>query len=77
MDYRLFAPEADVKSKLDHVADMLQQLERRRLPYRTVLLDSWYATTTLFKQLLQTQKYFYCPLKSNRLVNDSGGAQPY
>jgi len=76
LDYRLFAPEADGKSKLDHVADMLDQLAARRVPYRTVLMDSWYATTALFKQLTETNKFFYCPLKSNRLVDDSGGQQP-
>lgn len=77
MDYRLFTPEVDGKSKLDHVADMLRQLDTRQLPHRTVLMDSWYATTALFKQLTEAGKFFYCPLKSNRLVDDSGGQQPY
>nr|GFD26692.1 hypothetical protein [Tanacetum cinerariifolium] len=67
----------DGKSKLDHVADMLTQLAERQIPYRTVLMDSWYATTALFKELENRGKYFYCPLKSNRLVDDSGGQQPY
>ena len=40
-------------------------------------MDSWYATTTLFKWLLNAGKTFYCPLKSNRLVDDSGDQQPY
>ena len=77
LDYRLFAPEVDGKSKLEHVADMLAQLAARQIPYRTVLMDSWYATTSLFKQLQEADKFFYCPLKSNRLVDDSGGQQPY
>jgi len=75
--YRLFALEADSKSKPDHVAEMLQQLAVRRVPCRTVLLDSWYATTALFKQVMQAGKFFYCLLKNNRLVDDSGGQQPY
>ena len=73
----MFAPEADGKSKLDHVADMLAQLAVRQVPYRTVLMDSWYATTALFKKLTEAGKFFYCPLKSNRLVDASGGQQPY
>lgn len=77
LDYRLFAPDADGKSKLDHVADMLGQLAARHIPCRTVLMESWYATTALFKQLTLAGKFFYCPLKSNRLVDDSGGQQPY
>jgi hypothetical protein len=59
------------------VADMLGQLAPRGIAYRTVLLDSWYATTVLFKWLLVAGKTFYCPLKSNRLVDDSGNQQPY
>ena len=77
IDYRLFAPDDDGKTKLDHVADMLAQLAPRGIPYRTVLMDSWYATTKLFKWLLEAGKTFYCPLKSNRLVDDSGDQQPY
>ena len=56
LDYRLFAPGADGKSKLDHVTDMLAQLAARQIPCRTVLMDSWYATTDLFKQLLRAGK---------------------
>ena len=77
IDYRLFAPDVDGKTKLDHVADMLGQLAPRGIAYRTVLMDSWYATTALFKWLLAAGKTFYCPLKSNRLVDDSGDQQPY
>ena len=77
IDYRLFAPDGDGKTKLEHVADMLAQLAPRGITYRTVLMDSWYATTALFKWLLAAGKTFYCPLKSNRLVDDSGGQRPY
>ena len=63
----------DGKIKLEHVADMLGQLAPRGIAYQTVLMDSWYATTTLFKWLLAAGKTFYCPLKSHRLVDDSGG----
>ena len=76
IDYRLFAPDDDGKTMLDHVADMLAQLAPRGIPYRTVLMDSWYATTKRFKWLLEAGKTFYCPLKSNRLVDDSGDQQP-
>ena len=77
IDYRVFAPEADGCTKRDHVAQMLAQLAPRGIPYRTVLMDSWYATTHLFKWLTDKHKIFYCPLKSNRLVDDSGGERPY
>lgn len=73
IDYRLFAPEADGRTKLDHVAAMLAQLAPRGIVYRTVLMDSWYATTKLFKWVAAAGKIFYCPLKSNRLVDEAGG----
>ncbi len=40
LNYRLFAPKVDGKCKLDHVADTLNQLATRHIPYRTVLMDS-------------------------------------
>ena len=67
----------DGKIKLEHVAGILAQLASRDIDYRTVLMNSWYATTALFKWLLAAGKTFYCPLKSNRLVDDSGDQQPY
>ena len=75
-DYRLFAPDGDGKTKPDHVAGMLGQLAPRGIACCTVLMDSWYATTALFKWLLAAGKTFYCPPKSSRLVDDSGGQQP-
>ena len=77
IDYRLFAPDDDGKTKLDHVADMLKQLAPRGIAYRTGLMNSWYATTKLFKRRSDEGKIFYCPLKNNRLVDESGGQQPY
>jgi len=77
IDYRLFDPERDGKSKLDHVMDMLMMLKHRGLLFQTVLMDSWYATTDIMKYLIKEEKLFYCPLKKNRKVDDSKATQPY
>jgi hypothetical protein len=78
LDYRIFAPDKDGKSKLDHVKDMLVKVAERKIPFRTVLMDSWYATTELMLLISQTYlKIYYCPIKSNRLVDDSGGKKDY
>ena len=77
LDYRIFHPEEDGKTKLDHVLDMLKQLSPRQISYQTVLMDSWYAVTEVFKWLIGEHKTFYCPIKSNRKVDDSGGKQAY
>ena len=77
IDYRIFDPETDGKTKLDHVEEMLRSVEHREVPFRTVLMDSWYATKDLMLLIDEMEKTFYCPLKSNRQVDDSGGEKPY
>lgn len=77
LDYRLYDPERDGKTKLDHVAEMLDLLDTRRVSYQTVLMDSWYATTALMLTLADKHKVYYCPIKANRQVDDSQGTAPY
>jgi hypothetical protein len=77
IDYRVFDPETDGKSKLDHVREMLGSAEHREVPFATVLMDAWYATKEIMLLIDGMKKTFYCPLKSNRQVDDSGGERPY
>jgi hypothetical protein len=77
IDYRIFDPETDGKTKLDHVEAMLRSAEHRQLAYGSVLMDTWYATKDLMMLIDKTGKTFYCPLKSNRQVDDSAGEHPY
>jgi hypothetical protein len=78
IDYRIYEPDGDGKSKLDHVTEMLQNLMYYKLlPFRTVLMDSWYATKDLMQYIDKLGKYYYCPLKKNRLVDDTGGREKY
>jgi hypothetical protein len=76
IDYRLYDPDGDGQSKLDHVAAMLDGVVySKQLPLTTVLMDSWYATQKLMAHIDQLEKVYYCPLKTNRRVDDSGGTQ--
>lgn len=77
IDYRLFDPDRDGKTKLDHVQDMLLSALHRGLLFGYVLMDSWYATTELMKLLIRKHKVFYCPLKANRKVDESEAERPY
>lgn len=78
VDYRLYDPQSDGKSKLDHVQEMLTNLVHyKKLPCRTILMDTWYATKELMLFIESLGKVYYCPLKDNRLVDDSGGQKPY
>ena len=77
IDYRIFDPQGDGKGKLDHVREMLSIVLHRKVPFQTVLMDAWYAAKEVMLQVASAGKTFYCPLKANRLVDDSGRAQPY
>ena len=78
IDYRIYDPQTDGKSKLDHVKEMLSLLVyHKHLLFSTVLVDSWYATKDLMMHIEQLDKHYYCPLKSNRQVDDSNAQKPY
>ena len=78
LDYRLDDPAGDGKTKLDHVREMLSNVVHHKgLPFRAVLMDTWYATKDLMLFIESLVKYYYCPLKTNRQVDDSHGQQPY
>lgn len=78
IDMRIFAPEEDGKTKLDHLQDMLDHsVYAKNIPFRTVLMDSWYATKEIILDVEKKGKKYYCPLKKNRKVDDSNGEKPY
>ena len=78
IDYRIFDPDGDGKTKLDHVQDMLTHaIAEKKLSFTTVLMDTWYATRDLMLFIESVNKIYYCPLRNNRLVDDSGAAAPY
>ncbi len=78
VDYRIYDPDGDGKTKLDQVADMLRNLVySKQLPLARVLMDSWYAAQKLMTLIEQLGKIYYCPLKRNSLVDDSGESEIY
>ena len=71
IDYRVFDPDGDGKTKIDHVEDMLNHaIYKKELTFKTVLMDSWYSTHKLMLQVEDLGKLYYCPIKKNRLAND-------
>ena len=78
VDYRIYDPDRDGKTKIDHVTEMLQNLiHYKALPFKSVLMDTWYATNKLMLYIDGLGKYYYCPLKRNRLVDDTAGQKSY
>ena len=69
VDYRIFAPNQDGKTKIEHVHEMLRRALERcavgEFKFQTVLMDSWYATESLMTAIDRAGKYFCCPIKSN------------
>jgi hypothetical protein len=78
IDYRIYDPDGDGKSKLDHVRVMLDNaVHNKNLPFRGVLMDSWYAERKLMLQIERLGKVYYCPLKDNRQVDASHDQSGY
>jgi hypothetical protein len=78
IDYRIYDPDGDGKTKLDHVREMLSNIVyEKQLPFQAVLMDTWYATKELMLYIESLRKIYYCPLKDNRQVDDSQGEQAY
>jgi hypothetical protein len=78
IDYRIFNPDQDGLSKIGHVKKMLRNAQyNKKIEFTTVLMDSWYATISIILKIEDIGKYYYCPLRNNRLVDDSNGMISY
>ena len=73
-DCRIYDPDRDGKTKIDHLLEMLRNAGfDKQLPFRTVLVDSWYASRQVLRKIEQLEKIYYYPIKCNRRVDDSNG----
>jgi len=77
VDYRVFDPERDGETKIDHVHEMISAAINRKILFQTVLMDSWYSDTKTVLWIDSLGKTFYCPIKKNRMTDDSKGKYPY
>lgn len=70
IDYRIYAPEADGKTKNDHFRDMLVNARAaKHIQAQTVLFDSWYASVDNLKLIERLDMFFVTTLKANRMVS--------
>ena len=75
IDYRIFAPGEDGKTKLDHVKDIFDPaLHSKQLSFRCVLMDTWYAARPLMLHIERSGKLYYCPLPDNRQIDEGDGS---
>lgn len=72
IDFRVYAPETDGKTKNEHFREMLIRAKSdKRLQANTVLFDSWYASLDNLKMIHRLGMVFVTTLKSNRLISTS------
>lgn len=70
LDARIYQPDQDGKKKYEHLQDMLLKAIERGVVFRTVLMDTWYAITSLMCWIDSLGYKFVCPIRKNRLVLD-------
>jgi hypothetical protein len=70
INYRVYNPDSDAKTKNDHFAEMfLQANENQAIKARNIAFDSWYASVDNLKMIHRSGWTFYTNLKSNRKVS--------
>ncbi len=77
IDFRVYDPEGDLQSKIEHMLEMLDNVLQKKLSFTTVLMDSWYASMRVIKHIEALEKLYYCPIKTNRHVDDSEGERKH
>ncbi len=70
IDYRIYAPVQDGKTKNEHFRDMLIAAKKEKgIKATKVLFDSWYASVKNLKLIHRMGMQFITTLKENRLVS--------
>jgi len=69
VDFRIYQPDQDGKKKYEHLQDMMLKAIERNVKFKTVLMDTWYAITSLMQWINSLGYKFVCPVRSNRLDN--------
>lgn len=70
VNYRVYDPQADGKTKNDHFREMfLQANSSQQIKARNIAFDSWYASADNLKLIHRSGWTFFTTLKSNRKVS--------
>jgi len=70
LDYRVYDPEADGKTKNEHFREMfIRANSDKQIKARNIAFDSWYASVDNLKLIHRSGWTFYTTLKSNRKVS--------
>ena len=70
MDYRIYAPDQDGKTKNDHFSEMvINAVFAKKIKAKRILFDSWYASAANLKLVHRLNLVFFTTLKNNRMVS--------
>ncbi len=70
VNYRVYNPDGDNKSKNEHFQEMFRQaVDKQEIKARNIAFDSWYASVENLKMIHRSGWTFYTNLKSNRKVS--------
>jgi len=70
INYRIYNPDSDGKTKNDHFQEMFRQaIEKQEIKARKIAFDSWYASVENLKMIHRSGWTFYTNVKSNRKVS--------
>jgi hypothetical protein len=72
IDYRIYAPDQDGKTKNEHFGEMVRNaLLVKGIQAKRILFDTWYASADNLKLVHRLGLTFFTTLKSNRMVSVS------
>ena len=69
VDFRMYAPQEDGKTKNDHFREMVKNAISRGIKPDAVLADTWYSSLDNLKMLRDSNINWVMGLKKNRKVN--------
>lgn len=70
IDYRIYAPDQDGKTKNDHFVEMIRNaITDKQIQAKRILFDTWYASADNLKLVHRLGLIFFTTLKSNRMVS--------
>ena len=70
INYRIYNPDSDGKTKNDHFQEMFKQANvNQEIKARNIAFDSWYASVDNLKMIHRSGWTFYTNVKSNRKVS--------
>lgn len=69
VDYRIYDPTRDGKTKNDHAREMINSAKKRDFSPKYVLLDAWFTSIGNLKNIQSKDWFWIGALKSNRLVS--------